>query len=240
MKPRPSNTEIAAQKLHAAPSAKARALAVRKAETVEKRRAKDIEAKHQEQWKQIMKPLAAEILRVNGCLYYKSANDMGRDEALSMYHEVLLTLRERLASTAHTIDGERQTPKHAALAKNIPNEGVHWTDWVPQKIRARVEAAFAAVPYKPRARTVKPFKRTIPKAQHAELLGKLRKRMLADMDNIQRLQNIKEDDDRTAEIERMHQALRVMDTLPPDSPVPRDWRKLGFALAITKADGCQE
>jgi hypothetical protein len=231
MKQEPSRTEAARLRLNTSPAVAAAHRASLQEEAAAKRSAKAIESAHREQWKQVLEPLRLEILRVNGCIHYQGATLQERSEALSFYHEVLLTLRDRLLATANPLDGNRQTPLHAAIAKNIPNEGLHWTDWVPQKIRARVEAAFAAVPYKPRARTVKPFKRTITKARHALLLGALRKKTTASMDNLQRMQNIREDDERTQELEHMRQALQIMDNLPSDSPVPRDWRKLEQAVA---------
>jgi hypothetical protein len=227
----PTRADTIRRRLDTSPATAAAHEAKLREDTTAKRSAKAIESAHREQWKQVLEPLRLEILRVNGCIHYQGATRQERSEALSLYHEVLLTLRDRLLATADPIDGERQTPLHAALAKKIPNEGLHWTDWVPPKIRARVEAAFSVVPYKPRARTLKPFKRTIPKARHALLLSALRKKTTASMENLQRMQNIREDDERTQELASMANALKIMDTLPPDSPVPRDWRKLEQAVA---------
>lgn len=206
-----------------------------KATTYEKRSAKAKALQHAVQWKQVTEPLRAELQRVHGSIKYEAGPE--RDEALAAYQEVLLTLRDRLKAYARPLGAEPQTPLHAAQAKNLPNEGVHWTDWVPLKIRNRIEALFAAIPYKRQARVFEPFKRIIPKGQHAKQESALRKGMHLVKDRLQSIYTIKKDEETLEKIKALNLALLRLDALPPDAPVPRDWRKLAGPSAQTGSKG---
>jgi hypothetical protein len=50
--------------------------------------------------------------------------------------------------------------KNANSKQPMPNNGVHWTDWVPARIKLRVVELFNAIPYVPKAKRKLPFQRT--------------------------------------------------------------------------------
>jgi len=89
-------------------------------------------------------------------------------------------------------DAGTHTPKQMAKEKGVPDEGEHWTDWVPQRIKDATERAFELLneenpmelfprtfyapakvqPYKPRQR--KPTTRTRPLSHIEQLREKLK------------------------------------------------------------------
>lgn len=205
---------------------------------LEKRSAKAVANTHSAQWRQIMEPLRAELQRVHGCLKYRASPE--RDIAFDAYQTVLLTLRDRLQAMAKPLSGEPQTPASLAKAKKTPNEGTHWVDWVPAKVRERVETLFHDIPYRKQARVFVPFRSVVTTAQHNRLAAVMRKSIMSKREALLAVSLIRKDDETEAKIAELDAALAALNRLPDDSPLPRDWRKLGFAMAITKADGCQE
>jgi hypothetical protein len=187
---------------------------------------------HRSQWIAVTLALNTELRRVQGSLNYPEPTTPERVDALEAYAAVMTQLKDRLAAMA-TVDGlPAQTPKDAAVERGIPNEGVHWTDWVPERIKARVRLAFEAIPYKPKAKVKEPFLRTIPPVQHGRLKEQLRSKTTSLLLLAQRTYNVKYK--KTTEnleplvesIEAMQAALRALDRLPLTAPIPRDWRKL--------------
>lgn len=119
-------------------------------------------------WKELMMPLKAEIKNVNAMMQYKSACPE-RNEAVEGYALVLNTLHDRLTIEAH----KGFTPAQLGKAQLKPNNGNHWTDWVPPSVKLKVNELFEAIPRDGIKKKV-PFERRVP-----ESLGKkLRKRLL--------------------------------------------------------------
>jgi hypothetical protein len=54
-----------------------------------------------------------------------------------------------------------------ASDKDLPNDGTHWTDWIPQKIKSRVLDLFEQIERKPKAKIKIPFERLVPPSLHA-------------------------------------------------------------------------
>lgn len=118
---------------------------------------------HKKLWDEILNPLRKEIKLVTASLLYSPStnnptlDDQPRKDALTGYRMVLIKLRDKL--TKWMEEGE-QTPHQMAGGKRTPNNGEHWTDWIPDHIQAAVEAEFAKIPYTPRARRKIPFARS--------------------------------------------------------------------------------
>lgn len=128
----------------------------------------------QELWRELLTPLANEQRSVRSMLNYESQKypNPQRREALNAYAKLLAKLKEKLREYRYY--GER-TPKEQAKhlqqekGKEIPNEGKHWTDWVPQDIKHAVIQAFAEIPRAAKARVKDPFQRTMSKADNQKL-----------------------------------------------------------------------
>jgi len=189
---------------------------------------------HAAQWTSLTMPLNAEIRRTQGSLAYKGETSAERIEALEAYLAVLMKVKAMLAKIANPPEGDeqaQQTPAQAVKArlgtdKAIPNDGLHWSDWVPERFKDRITLMFEAIPYKPRAKVKKPFERTIPLGLYVKMKIKLKERCLNEAHMAQRVYNVTKQEKDHALMIKAGKALKVLDELPEGSPLPRDWRKL--------------
>jgi len=134
---------------------------------VKSARAKDMQRNRL--WKELVMPLIAERKNVRAMLRYKVDDEPERHEALQGYMLVLETLKSRLELDAR----KGFTPAQVAKAQHRPNNGNHWTDWVPPSVKLRVQELFDAIPREGIRKKV-PFERRIP----APLGKQLRERLL--------------------------------------------------------------
>lgn len=189
---------------------------------------------HAAQWSGLLMPLNAEIRRTQGSLAYEGTTSIERIEALEAYLAVLMKVKAMLNKIANPPEDDeqpRQTPAQAVKArhgtdKEIPNDGLHWADWVPERIKERVTLMFEAIPYKPRAKIKKPFERKIPLGLYVKMKNKLRDRCVNEAQVAQRTFNVTKQDKDQAKVLLAAKALQVLHELPEGSPLPRDWRKL--------------
>lgn len=127
----------------------------------------------QDLWQNIINALVNERRSVRAMLAYESERypNPERREALKGYDLVLKKLKLKLREYRYYA---KRTPKEQALhekekGKNIPNDGAHWTDWVPAHIKDAVSTAFMNIPRAAKARVKIPFPRTMSKADNAKL-----------------------------------------------------------------------
>ena len=117
-------------------------------------------------WANLLRPLRYEINNCKSGLYWDVpdiARMQARKAAMTAYLEVMQELLRRLDVAAKIKD---KTPSQIARAskRDIYNDGVHWSDWVPNHIKGKVYVLFDAIPHE-KGSTAKrkvPFKRTIP------------------------------------------------------------------------------
>lgn len=128
-----------------------------------------------ELWRNVLNPLANELRVVRSMLRYESGKypNPKRREAIDAYLKALLKVKEKLREYRYY---KERTPKEQAehmkeLGKTIPNDGEHWTDWVPEKVKAAISAAFLAAKQTApaHARIKEPFPRTMTKADNHKL-----------------------------------------------------------------------
>lgn len=189
---------------------------------------------HAAQWMSLTMPLNAEIRRTQGSLAYKGDTSDERVEALNAYLLVLMKVKAMLGKIANPPDDDeqdKQTPAQAVKArlgtpKEIPNDGLHWSDWVPEHVKERITLMFEGIPYKPRAKVKTPFERKIPLGLYAKMKLKLKERCVSEAQYAQRAYNVTKQEKDNEKIRLAAQALKVLDALPEGTPLPRDWRKL--------------
>lgn len=175
-------------------------------------------------WDEFMQPLNTERENVMGMLRYKRAeNDEARREALEAYLTVLNALKAKMINHCKQ---DRKTPTMIASDKNLPNEGKHWTDWIPEKIKRRVLDLFDNIERKPKAKIKIPFQRLIPAELHAKQIARLKARTLKELAIAEQALEIDPDEDKEAKVRQMKYALDLMDALDEDEPVPATWHGL--------------
>ena len=174
-------------------------------------------------WREFMSPLDVERDNVHGMLRYKPSENDARREALEAYLTVLNALKAKMINHCKQ---DRMTPTMVASDKNLPNEGKHWTDWIPQKIKARVLDLFEQIERKPKAKIKIPFQRLIPADLHAKQVTRLKNRTLKELAIAEQALTIDPDEDKASKVRQIKYALDLMDVLDEDEPVPATWHGL--------------
>jgi hypothetical protein len=158
------------------------------------------------------------LLRYKGC-----ENDEARRDALEAYLTVLNSLKARMVNHCKQ---DRKTPTMIASEKDLPNDGTHWTDWIPQKIKSRVLDLFEQIERKPKAKIKIPFQRLIPADLHAKQVTRLKNRTLKDLAIAEQAQELDPHEDNEAKVRQIKYALDLMDALDENEPVPATWHGL--------------
>jgi hypothetical protein len=120
------------------------------------------------------------------------------------------------------------TPIQIARDKGLPNDGEHWTDWIPARVKDKVSLLFDAVPVVPRGKRKTPFQRTMLPHQHETAKVRLLTKTRKEMESIERKAGIQPTDARTAKLAQMRRALKIIETLDKNEAVPATWTKLSM------------
>jgi hypothetical protein len=175
-------------------------------------------------WDEVIKPLQAERRSMRGCLTYKADDaDDPRVFAYRAYQVVIDELMRRLKALKQ--EGEF-TPSTFAKLKNYPNNGLHWTDFVPMKIKLRITALFDAIPYKAKAKRKHPFERIVTEDIHARRKHKLIERTTKELLRASQDNALTPSDEAQERVNTIRQALKRIEQLNPNEPVPTTWHGL--------------
>ena len=171
------------------------------------------------EWDKVLKPLRYELNNAKVGRAY-DLDDEARVEAFDAYILVLETLLSRFAQPLSALDA---TPIQIALEKGLPNNGEHWTDWVPDKIKTRIALAFEAIPHKTRAKRKVPFQRLTTPEQNAKARDKLLARTRKEIETLERKQEMNSTEVGQATLERMREALKIIARLTDTEHIPATW-----------------
>ena len=111
-------------------------------------------------WEPLFNPLANEIRTVRSMLMYGRGSEE-RIEVLNAYLQAMLKARgviygaKLLGMTPRALQNQRKEEGKPPY----PNDLTHWSDLVPEKVRAAITTAFDSLPYKPKAKRKTPFMR---------------------------------------------------------------------------------
>lgn len=195
-------------------------------------------------WSRLLSPLRAEIRNVR--LMQKTQLKRPapeRAEALAAYMLVMDTLlNQRLLMYSKT---REYTPGQLAEESNrgrikvvVPNNGQHWVDWVPERIKLRVKRLFDAIPYRPHVHTAKPFERKVPQALLTKMRDTLLKRTLKEQEGMQIKHKINPKDLKlTRDLGRVAFALRVLRERTQMRYMPPTWHGLLTDVDIVREYG---
>ena len=200
------------------------------AELKEARRVHRITRTHrQQEWANVLKPLRYELNSVRVGRAY-DLDDEARVEAFDAYIAVMEKVLAKLAFPSKVLD---QTPmqmakEHNALGKGSPirNDGEHWTDWVPQKIKDKIATAFFELPHKAKAKRKVPFERKMLPDQHDTAKHRLLKANIKEMDTLERRQMVASTDERQAKINRMKKAIKIIEAMTDNEAIPATWNTI--------------
>jgi hypothetical protein len=174
-------------------------------------------------WREFTEPLNTERDNVQGMLRYKGSENGERREALEAYLTVLNALKAKMINHCKQ---DRKTPTMVASDKDLPNDGTHWTDWIPQKIKARVLDLFEQIERKPKAKIKIPFQRLVPADLHKKQITRLKNRTLKELAIAEQAQELDPHEDKQSRVNQIKYSLELMDVLDEDEPVPATWHGL--------------
>lgn len=197
----------------------------------------------QELWQSVLVPLSAEQRSVRAMLRYESERypNPQRREALTAYAETLKKLNLKLREYRYY--GEH-TPKEQAAAlkekgKIIPNNGEHWTDWVPEKVKRAIVDAFNEIPRAAKAKVKVPFPRIITKTVNQQLRAthiQTAKRELIKAEQelgiIQHMGQghaVEAERDAQAKVRHIQNIINWLIVAEDTEPIPRTWGELNVA-----------
>jgi hypothetical protein len=196
----------------------------------EARRVERITRTHrQQEWANVLKPLRYEINSAKVGRAY-DLDDEARLEAFDAYIAVMEKVLAKLLFPSKVLD---QTPmqmakEHNATGKGSPivNDGEHWTDWVPSKIKERVATAFFELPHKSKAKRKVPFQRTMLPDQHETAKQRLLKAANKEMDTLERRQMVAPTEEIQNKIGRVKKAIKIIEAMTDNEAVPATWHTI--------------
>ena len=187
------------------------------------------------EWDKVLRPLRYEInnarvgLRYGGELVPQHGNTEGspnaRQLAFSEYIRVMEKLTAMLDAPSKALD---HTPIQIARDKGLPNDGEHWTDWIPARVKDKISLLFDAVPVVPRGKRKTPFQRTMLPDQHEKAKTRLLNKTRKEMETIERKHSVAPRDDLASRITQMKRAIKIIEALDKNEAVPATWTKLSM------------
>lgn len=116
-----------------------------------------------EMWHRLLAPLKYELSNAKVGLRLKPFDVAPeRHTAFSEYVLLLEKLLAGLQSLRALPDNGERRPVDIAQERELPNKGVHWTDWVSDKTRRRIDGLFHAIPFVLKGKRFEPFRRRVP------------------------------------------------------------------------------
>ena len=171
------------------------------------------------EWDKVLKPLRYELNNAK----VGRAYDLDDDERVDAFDAYILVMETLLSKFAQPLASLDATPIQIAIEKQLPNNGEHWTDWVPDKIKTRIALAFEAIPHKTRAKRKVPFQRLTTPEQNAKARDKLLARTRKEIETLERKQEMNSTEVGQATLERMREALKIIARLGCTEHIPATW-----------------
>lgn len=198
-----------------------------------------------EMWRNVLSPLANEQRSVRAMLRYESGKYPNplRREALNAYYKVLAKVKLQLREYRYY---KERTPKQQAehlleLGKTIPNDGEHWVDWVPHKVKQALCEAFAEVKETAaaHARIKEPFPRTMTKTDNHRLrythIATAKRELLEAEQELTMVRELNKGDaseaerDAQARVKHVQNILNWLICADDTEVIPKTWGQLNVA-----------
>jgi hypothetical protein len=176
------------------------------------------------EWDKVLQPLRYEINNAKvGMRYGGEKVSPERQHAFSEYVRIMEKLLAMLDAPYKALD---HTPIQIARDKGLPNDGEHWTDWIPARVKEKVTDLFNQIEVAPRGKRKTPFQRTMLPHQHETAKVRLLTKTKKEMETLERKIAINASDERTAKLKQMQRAIKIIEALDKNEAVPATWTKL--------------
>jgi len=182
-------------------------------------------ANRRKEWTKVLAPLRYELNSAKVGRAYNGDTCPHRIEAFDAYIAVMEKLNAILSRPAKLLE---KTPIQIAMTKNLPNNGEHWTDWIPERIKQPIHQAFMEIPHKAKAKRKVPFLRTVTPDLHTKAKERLLKKTQKEIETLETRILMHPTEERTAQLAQMQAALKIIEGIEDGVFVPASWR--GIAL----------
>ena len=178
------------------------------------------------EWDKVLQPLRYEINNARvGMRYGGEISPQERVTAFSEYIRIMEKLVAMLDAPYKALDS---TPIQIARDKGLPNDGEHWTDWIPARVKDKIALLFDAVPVVPRGKRKIPFQRTMLPHQHETAKVRLLTKTRKEMETLERQTAINATDARLDKLKQIKRAIKIIEALDKNEAVPATWTKLSM------------
>lgn len=188
-----------------------------------KRVEKITRANRKTEWAKVLVPLRYELNNAKVGRNYNGDTCPHRIEAFDAYIAVMEKLNAMLAHPAKVLE---KTPIQIATAKNLPNNGEHWTDWIPERIKQPIHDAFMEIPHKAKAKRKVPFLRTVTPDLHTKAKERLLKKTQKEIETLETRVRINPTEENTKQLRDMRTALKLIPHFKENEFVPASWRSI--------------
>jgi hypothetical protein len=178
------------------------------------------------EWDKVLRPLRYEINNARvGMRYGGEKVSPERVLAFSEYIRIMEKLVAMLDAPYKALD---HTPIQIARDKGLPNDGEHWTDWIPARVKDKITLLFNEVPVVPRGKRKIPFQRTMLPHQHETAKVRLLTKTRKEMETLEKQTHINPTDARIDKLAQMRRAIKIIEALDKNEAVPATWTKLSM------------
>lgn len=179
------------------------------------------------EWDKVLQPLRYEINNAKVGMRYggETSPQAERQHAFSEYIRIMEKLLAMLDAPFKALD---HTPIQIARDKGLPNDGEHWTDWIPARVKEKVTDLFNQIEVAPRGKRKTPFQRTMLPDQFNKSKTRLLTKTKKEMETLERQCAINATDARTAKLKQMQRAIKIIESLDKNEAVPATWTKLSL------------
>ena len=178
------------------------------------------------EWDKVLQPLRYEINNAKvGMKYGGEKVSPERALAFSEYIRVMEKLLAMLDAPSKALD---HTPIQIARDKGLPNDGEHWTDWIPARVKDKIALLFDAVPVTPRGKRKTPFQRTMLPDQFNKAKTRLLTKTKRELETLMRQADINPTVARLDKVAKMKRAIKIIEGLGNNEAVPATWTKLSM------------
>ena len=179
------------------------------------------------EWDKVLQPLRYEINNARVGMRYGgeiSPQDQ-RKLAFSEYIRIMEKLVAMLDAPSKALD---HTPIQIARDKGLPNDGEHWTDWIPARVKDKVTILFNEITITPRGKRKTPFQRTMLPDQFNKAKTRLLTKTKRELETLMRQADINPTVARLDKVAKMKRAIKIIEGLGNNEAVPATWTKLSM------------
>lgn len=212
------------------------------------KRTKLTQYQHDELWYKLIAPLKYDLSNAKVGLKLKPFDSAPErhtafSEYVTLLEKLLAGLQKLQIDEARKIGDPKEsprTPAEIATERGLPSKGKHWTHWVNDKTKRRIESLFDAIPTQ--AKRPKPFAYRIPPDMFVRDRQALQRRTLNEIDLVRQemllLRSLGEDmtPDQTFRLRELEDELTDMGNamiylcyVARNEPLPNTWRGLDKA-----------